>query len=243
MPAAGAPEEQPDGAWSWLIATPGGPARAHQYRVAHGRPRATLVLGHGAGRGVDSPDLAAIATELPADGIEVVLVEQPWHVQGRRVAGIGPTLDSAWQAALADLRSRGIGTRRLVCGGRSSGARVACRTASSVSPAALFLLAFPLWPARRPPLAEVPSRLPELVAAGREVPTVVVQGTRDRLGPADEVAVGLADAGVTARVVPVPDADHMFAVPRSSEVTPDQVRQLIVRAARATALRIVDGRH
>ena len=242
-PRAGQPEQQPGGQWTWLVATDGGPARAHHHRVPHGRPRATLVLGHGVGRGVDAPDLVAIAAALPEVGIEVVLVEQPWHVAGRRLGGPAPTLDAAWQAVLSDLRSRGIGVRRLVCGGRSSGARVACRTVDEVAPDALLLLAFPLWPARRPPLAEAPSRLPELAAAARTVPTVVVQGTRDRLGAPDEVAVGLAEANVTARVVPVPEADHSFAVPRSAAGSAGDALDLVVRAARATALRIVDGHY
>lgn len=237
----GRPERQPGGEWTWQVATPSGPARAHHHREPHGRPRATLVLGHGVGRGVDAPELVAIASALPDSGIEVVLVEQPWHVAGRRLGGPAPTLDAAWTSVLADLRSRGIGTRRLVCGGRSTGARVACRTVAAVGPAALLLLAFPLWPARRPPLAEVRSRMPELVEAAREVPTVVVQGTRDRLGSADELAVGLADEGVTARVVPIPDADHAFDVTRASSRA--EALDLVVRAARATALRIVDGRH
>jgi predicted alpha/beta-hydrolase family hydrolase len=201
------------------------------------------MLGHGVGGGIDSPDLAAIAGALPELGVEVVLFEQPWRVQGRRIGGPAPTLDAAWVAFVADLRGRGIGTRRLVAGGRSTGARVACRTLGTVQPAALLLLAFPMWPARRPPMADVPSRLPELAAAAGVVPTVVVQGTRDRLGSADEIAVGLAEANVTARVVPIPDADHSFAVPRSSPVDRGAALDLVVRAARATALRIIDGHY
>jgi predicted alpha/beta-hydrolase family hydrolase len=227
----------------WEVDTPSGVARAHHHPVPHGRSRATLVLGHGVGRGVDAPDLAAIAAAMPGIGVEVVLVEQPWHVLGRRIGGPGPTLDAAWRACLADLRGRGIGTRRLVCGGRSSGARVACRTVDEVRPAALLLLAFPLWPARRNPLADPPSRLPELAEAARRVPTVVVQGTRDRMGAADEVALGLAEENVTSRVVPIPDADHSFSVPASSAQGSEGALELVVRAARATALRIVDGHH
>ena len=87
------PEQQPGGEWTWLVHTPSGPARAHHHRVAHGRPRASVVLGHGVGRGVDAPDLAAIAADLPGAGIEVVLVEQPWHVQGRRLHGPVPVED------------------------------------------------------------------------------------------------------------------------------------------------------
>jgi predicted alpha/beta-hydrolase family hydrolase len=227
----------------WQIDTPSGTARAHHHLVGHGRPRATLVLGHGVGAGVDSADLMAIASALPEVGVEVVLIEQPWRVQGRRIGGPAQTLDAAWVACVADLRGRGIGTRRLVAGGRSTGARVACRTVGVVQPAALLLLAFPLWPARRTPMADTPSRLPELSAAAGLVPTVVVQGTRDRLGTAEEVALGLAEENVTARVVPIPDADHSFAVPRSSPTDQGTALDLVVRAARATALRIVDGHY
>jgi predicted alpha/beta-hydrolase family hydrolase len=228
---------------SWPVLTPSGAARVHLHAVPHGRPRATLVLGHGIGGGVDAPDLVAIAAALPADGIEVVLVEQPWRVAGRRVGGPAPTLDAAWQACLHDLHGRGIGTRRLVAGGRSAGARVACRTVGTVEPAALLLLAFPLWPVPRRSIQEPVSRLPELVAAAARVPTVVVQGARDRMGSPGELAVGLAEANVAARVVPVPAADHGFAVPARGAVTHEQALDLVVRAARATALRIISGQY
>ena len=238
--------EQPGGDGQvevWDVDTPGGPGRAHHHPARDGRPRATLVLGHGIGGGVDAPDLAAIAGALPELGVEVVLFEQPWRVQGRRIGGPAATLDASWVSFVADLRGRGVGTRRLVAGGRSTGGRVACRTVGAVQPAALLLLAFPMWPARRPPMADVASRLPELAAAAAAVPTVVVQGTRDRLGSADDIAMGLTEANVTARVVPVPDADHAFAVPRSSPVDRQAALDLVVRAARATALRIIDGHY
>jgi uncharacterized protein len=229
---------------TWDVDTPSGLARMHLHPVAHGRPRASLVLGHGVGRGVDSVDLVAIAAALPDDGIEVVLVEQPWRVAGKRLGGAASTLDRAWVTCLRDLRSRGIGTKRLVAGGRSAGARVACRTVGEVSPAALLLLAFPLHPARRSPVpGAVPSRLPELVDAARSVPTVVVQGSRDRLGSPDEIADGLADADVTARVVPIRAADHSFRVPVRAPSTTEEALDMVVRAARSTALRIVDGHY
>jgi predicted alpha/beta-hydrolase family hydrolase len=226
----------------WDIDTPTGMARAHLYPVANGRPRASLVLGHGFGGGVDAPDLVAVADQLPAHGIEVILFEQPWRVAGRKLGGAPPTLDPAWVAGIRDVRSRGIGTRRLVVGGRSAGARVACRTAEEVEPDALLLLAFPLYPARRTTVTgPPPSRLPELVAAARQVPTVVVQGLRDRLGAPEEIALGLAEENVTARVVPVVDADHSFKVPARSATTTALALEHVVRAARATALRLVDG--
>lgn len=229
----------------WDVETPSGVARVHHHGVPHGGARATLVLGHGAGRGVDARELAAIAARLPVDhGIEVVLVEQPWHVSGRRVASAPNTLDKAWTACLHDLRGRGIGVRRLVVGGRSAGARVACRTVDLVQPAALFLLAFPVHPLARNPLGEPPpSRLPELVEAARAVPTVVVQGTRDALGEPGEIALALAAANVTARVLPIPEADHGFRVPMRVAGGQEAALDLIVRAARATALRIQDGQY
>jgi predicted alpha/beta-hydrolase family hydrolase len=228
----------------WDVDTPSGLARAHFHAVPHGRPRASLVLGHGVGRGVDSLDLVAIAEALPEDGIEVVLIEQPWRVAGRRLGGGASTLDRAWVSCLRDVRSRGIGTKRLVAGGRSTGARVACRTAGTVEPAALLLLAFPLHPARRTTVTgPAPTRLPELIEAARGVPTVVVQGTRDSLGSPGEIAVGLAEADVTARVVPVWAADHSFQVPARAETTTEEALDLVVRAARSTALRILDGQY
>ncbi len=228
----------------WDLDTPSGLARAHFHPVPSGRPRASLVLGHGVGRGVDSIDLLAIAEALPDDGIEVVLVEQPWRVAGRRLGGAASTLDRAWVTCLRDLRSRGIGTKRLVVGGRSTGARVACRTLGDVEPEALFLLAFPLHPARRAAVTgPTPTRLPELVEAAQRVPTVVVQGTRDSLGTPGEIAVGLADESVTARVVPVWAADHSFQVPARAKTTTEEALDMVVRAARSTALRLVDGHY
>jgi len=228
----------------WEIETPSGLARAHFHPAPHGRPRASLVLGHGVGRGVDAVDLVAIAAALPDDGIEVVLIEQPWRVAGRRMGGAASTLDCAWVTCLRDLRSRGIGNKRLVAGGRSAGARVACRTVGDVEPAALLLLAFPLHPARRTTMAgPAPTRLPELLEAAHAVPTVVVQGTRDTLGSPGEIAVGLAEGDATARVVPIWAADHSFQVPARAQTTTQEALDMVVRAARSTALRIVDGNY
>lgn len=228
----------------WDIDTPSGLARAHFHPASHGRPRASLVLGHGVGRGVDAVDLAAIASALPDDGIEVVLIEQPWRVAGRRLGGAASALDRAWVTCLRDVRSRGIGTRRLVVGGRSTGARVACRTVGDVKPAALLLLAFPLHPARRTTVTgPAPTRLPEVVEAARAVPIVVIQGTRDALGSPGEIAVGLAEGEATARVVPVWAADHCFQVPARAQTTTEEALDMVVRAARSTALRIVDGHY
>ncbi|MGN6302231.1 MAG: alpha/beta family hydrolase, partial [Angustibacter sp.] len=140
------------------VPTPEGPARAHVSRPASAR--GTLVLGHGAGGGVDAPDLQAIAAAATAAGWAVVLVEQPWRVAGRKVATAPPKLDVAWRAVVAALTSgRAALPPPLVVGGRSAGARVACRTADAVGAAAVVALAFPLRPPGRP---DAPSRADEL---------------------------------------------------------------------------------
>jgi hypothetical protein len=200
-----------------------------------------LVLGHGIGGGVSAPDLVAIAEALPSEGVEVLLVEQPWRVRGQKVGGPPAALDAAWIAVLADIRSRGLGVRRLVVGGRSSGARVACRTVPEVHPDAVLALAFPLHPARRLGVSPAASRIGELVAAAEQVPTIVVQGARDSMGAPDEIASGLAEAGVVARVIPVPHANHSFAVPARVPGGGQEAMALVVRVARAVALRLVTG--
>jgi predicted alpha/beta-hydrolase family hydrolase len=154
------------------IETPHGQARAHLHRVA--KPRAALVLGHGAGGGITARDLVA-ATEVAVDeGLTVALVEQPYRVAGRRSPAPAKQLDAAWIAVVEQLRAD-LGTLPLITGGRSSGARVACRTAEATRAAGVLCLAFPL----QPPQGR-PSRLPELDAVA--VPTLVVQGTRDHFG-------------------------------------------------------------
>lgn len=165
------------------IATPHGPARVHVSDCAH--PRGALVLGHGAGGGVAAPDLQVSARVALARNLAVVLVEQPYRVAGRRSAAPASQLDAAWLTVIADLRRRsrariGQALRAgLIVGGRSSGARVACRTAAASGAAGVLCLAFPLHPPGR---GDDPtkSRLPELAAVG--VPVLVVQGERDPFG-------------------------------------------------------------
>jgi predicted alpha/beta-hydrolase family hydrolase len=136
------------------------------------------VLGHGAGGGIEAPDLVAVTGRLAADGWTVARVLQPYRVAGRRAPAPAARLDEAWTAVVAALRSENAGP--LVVGGRSSGARVACRTATAVGAAAVVCLAFPLRPPRRPEV----SRAGELALGG--VPLLVVQGERDPFGgPAD----------------------------------------------------------
>lgn len=124
------------------VLTDVGVGRLHRYRSA--RPRkATVVLGHGAGGGIDARDLQALAASLPGAGFEVVLVEQPWVVEGKKVAPAPARLDAAWLPLVAAVKS---GRYPLIVGGRSAGARVACRNATHVGATAVLALAFPLHP-------------------------------------------------------------------------------------------------
>jgi predicted alpha/beta-hydrolase family hydrolase len=151
------------------------------------------VLGHGAGGGVEAPDLVAAAEAARADGVSVALVEQPYRVAGRRAPPRAAQLDAAWIAVVEQLRAGELEGLPLVAGGRSLGARVACRTAATVGAAAVLCLAFPLEPPRRagkPPN----NRLPELDAV--TVPVLVVQGDHDQFGMPPE--------GPTRRVAVVP---------------------------------------
>jgi predicted alpha/beta-hydrolase family hydrolase len=159
------------------IETPHGPARAHLHPA--GEPRGALVLGHGAGGGVQAPDLVAATEAANSQGFSVALVEQPYRVAGRRAPARAPQLDAAWSAVIERLRADELAGLPLVAGGRSMGARVACRSAAATGAAAVLCLAFPLSPPRRagkPPV----SRLEELDAV--TVPTLVVQGERDPFG-------------------------------------------------------------
>jgi predicted alpha/beta-hydrolase family hydrolase len=172
-------------------------------RAAEGERRATLVLGHGAGGGIGAADLVALADRLPGDGIEVVRVEQPWHVAGRRVAGPPPTLDRAWQAVLEQLSV----DAPLLVGGRSAGARVACRTAVPVGAVGVLALAFPLHPPGRPER----TRLLELdLPAAAGLPTLVLQGSRDPFGGPGDIPAA------PGRVVVPVEGDHSFRVPRGA---------------------------
>jgi uncharacterized protein len=157
------------------LETPRGRARVHLDSAE--TARGALVLGHGAGGGVGAPDLVAAANAALEAGWAVALVEQPYRVAGRRSPPRAPALDEAWLAVLERLRGHELAGLTLVAGGRSAGARVACRTAAASGVAGVLCLAFPLQPPGRP---DAPSRLPELEAAG--VPVLVVQGERDPYG-------------------------------------------------------------
>jgi uncharacterized protein len=172
------------------IDTPHGPARAHLH--AADAPRGALVLGHGAGGGVEAPDLVAATEAAFGQGFTVALVEQPYRVAGRKSSPPAHHLDAAWIAVVEHLAGGELGGLPLVAGGRSAGARVACRTAAATGAAGVLCLAFPLQPPARKGKEPGPSRLDELDAVN--VPVLVVQGERDRFGmpppgKAREVAV------------------------------------------------------
>jgi len=205
-----------------LVPTPHGDARLHRDRSRH--PVATLLLGHGAGGGVDSPDLEALAAELPRQGISVVRVEQPWRVAGRRIAPRPEVLDVCFVAAANALRVR----TPLVVGGRSAGARSAARTARELGASGFVALSFPLHPPGRPDR----SRLDELEAV--TVPTLVVQGERDAFGRPEEFP---PDRELTV----VPGADHGLKVPKRGPVTAEVAMAIVVEAVLEFVVRDIVG--
>jgi uncharacterized protein len=160
------------------VDTPHGLAKAHLHPADE--PRAALVLGHGAGGGVASRDLVAVTDVARSEGISVALVEQPYRVAGRRSPAPARQLEAAWTAVVDHLVAGELRGLPLVVGGRSLGARVACRTADATGAVAVLCLAFPLQPPRRSGSAPAASRLSELDAL--TVPTLVVQGERDPFG-------------------------------------------------------------
>ena len=188
------------------IETPHGPARAHVDVAA--KPAGTLVLGHGAGGGVEAVDIAAAAEVARAAEFTVALVEQPYRVAGRKAPAPAGRLDAAWEAVIAALRERELIARQLVAGGRSLGARVACRTAAAVGADAVLCLAFPVHP---PGKADDPakSRQGELDAV--EVPVLVVQGKSDPFGmpaagPGRRVVTVAGNHGLKSDLPAVSDA-------------------------------------
>lgn len=156
------------------IDTPYGPARAELHCAPEGR--AGLLLGHGAGGGLGAPDLVAATRGATAAGVHVALVEQPYRVAGRRAPAPANQLDTAWLAVVEELSTEWFDDLPLVFGGRSSGARVACRTSAEGQAVAVLCLAFPVHPPGRPEK----TRMPELDAV--TVPTLVVQGESDPFG-------------------------------------------------------------
>jgi hypothetical protein len=187
------------------LKTPHGPARAHLHPAAD--PIGALILGHGAGGGVTAPDLTGVTKAANERNISVALVEQPYRVAGRRSQAPAAQLDAAWTAVLTELRARELRDLPLVAGGRSAGARVACRTADATGAVAVLCLAFPLHPPGRP---DAPSRIAELDAV--KVPVLVVQGERD--------SFGIPPAAKRRTVTLVP-GDHAL---RNSTAVADAVR-------------------
>jgi uncharacterized protein len=158
------------------VDTPHGPARVHLHPADE--QAAALVLGHGAGGGVEAIDLVTVTAVALAQGFSVALVEQPYRVAGRRSPAPPRQLDAAWTAVVHHILAGAPEDLPLVVGGRSIGARVACRTVDETGAVGVLCLAFPLQPRRK--TGESPSRLPELDAV--KVPTLVVQGARDPFG-------------------------------------------------------------
>lgn len=160
---------------TWAAQTPRGAAEVELTRPG-GTAAALLALGHGAGGSVDAPDLRAVRAAALAAGLVVARITQPYRVAGRKAPPAAPHLDQAWTAVLAALRTEpDLAGLPLIAGGRSSGARVACRTAAATGAVGVVALAFPLHPVGRPER----SRLAELDGA---VPTLVVNGERDPFG-------------------------------------------------------------
>jgi uncharacterized protein len=178
------------------IPTPHGPGRAHLQPALGGR--GALILGHGAGGGINAPDLKAAAGVAVDHGLAAALIEQPYRVAGRRAPAPAAQLDVAFRAVVEHLVAEELTGLPLILGGRSMGARVACRSADALGAAAVLCLAFPLLPPRRSRSTRIPqSRLPELDAVA--APTLVIQGRRDQFG--------MPPPGPRREVVQV-DADH-----------------------------------
>jgi uncharacterized protein len=182
------------------IETPHGPAEVHI--EARDGAAATLVLGHGAGGGIDAVDLVTAAGVAAEAGLSVVRVLQPYKVAGRKSAAPAKQLDAAWLAVIAELRDAGpLGDGRLIAGGRSSGARVACRTTAEADAAAVLCLAFPVHP---PGKADDPSKSRQGELDAVKVPTLVIQGKSDPFGmpvasrPEHEVVVVAGNHGLKA---------------------------------------------
>ena len=236
-----------------LVATPVGEARITTY-PASGRTRAIAVLSHGAGGGIEAPDLQALAAALPEVGVEVALVEQPWRVAGKRIAPAPKTLDLAWLDVLAHVAEHSAGGRQgsgrsesapagahgpgavpgpggvpdpaavprpaanpsstpapspipIIVGGRSAGARVACRTGLRTGAVGVLALAFPLHPPGKPEK----SRIDELLSTG--LPTLIVQGAVDPFGtPAEFPALPSSH-----ELIALPAGGHEFAVRKTQE--------------------------
>ncbi|MDH6548836.1 alpha/beta family hydrolase [Streptomyces sp. SAI-041] len=198
---------------SEIIGTEAGDARITWHPAK--RARLVLAVSHGAGGGIEARDLQALAGALPGHGVSVALVEQPWRVAGKKLAPAPKTLDAGWRGLWPALARPGL---PVISGGRSAGARVACRTAVELGAAAVLALSFPLHPPGRPEK----SRAGELLGSG--VPTLVVQGGNDPFGKPEEFPHG------SFELVEVPHGDHGFAVPKRAAITQDEAVTVITDA-------------
>jgi predicted alpha/beta-hydrolase family hydrolase len=176
------------------------------------KARLLLAVSHGAGGGIEARDLQALARVLPGHGVTVALVEQPWRVAGKKMAPAPKTLDVGWRGIWPAVAKAGL---PVISGGRSAGARVACRTATELGALAVLALAFPLHPPGRPEK----SRAEELLGAG--VPTLVVQGANDPWGRPEEFPEGEYE------LVEVPYGDHGLAVPKRAEISQEQALEVL----------------
>ncbi|MFJ7337237.1 alpha/beta family hydrolase [Streptomyces sp. NPDC101116] len=195
------------------VETDAGTARVTWHRAK--KARLVLAVSHGAGGGIEARDLKALAEVLPAHGVTVARVEQPWRVAGKKLAPAPKTLDTGWRGIWPALAASGL---PVISGGRSAGARVACRTATELGAHAVLALSFPLHPPGKPEK----SRAGELLGSG--VPTLVVQGGNDPFGKPEEFPDG------EYRLVEVPYGDHGFAVPKRADVSQEEAVALITDA-------------
>ncbi len=204
------------------VATPRGDARLVVRRAK--RPLATLVLTHGAGGGIEAPDLLRLARTLPQQDISVTLVEMPWRVAGKKIAPPPPVIDECFTAVLDNMRTRSP----LVLGGRSAGARSACRIARGVGARGVLALSFPLHPPGKPES----SRLVELQRV--RLPILVVQGERDPFGTPEEFP---DDIDLTV----VPAADHSMKVPKSAPLSQEDALAVVLEATLEWVVREIAG--
>jgi predicted alpha/beta-hydrolase family hydrolase len=205
-----------------MVPTPRGDARLVIRRAK--RPIATLVLTHGAGGGIDAPDLLRLARTLPQQDVSVILVEMPWRVAGKKLAPAPAVIDECFIAVLDAMRLRSP----LVLGGRSAGARSACRIARGVGARGVLALSFPLHPPGKPEK----SRLHELQHT--RVQTLVIQGERDPFGTPEEFPDSV-DLAV------VPAADHSMKVPKSAPVSQADALAVVLEATLEWVVREIAG--
>jgi uncharacterized protein len=204
-----------------VVETPAGPGRITL--SLPDAPRAVLLLGHGAGGGIEALDLAALAAGLPGRALAVARYEQPWRVAGKKVAPAPATLDAGWRPAL-DAVGAALPGVPLVVGGRSAGARVACRCFGEPA-VGVLALSFPLHPPGRPEK----SRVTEL--AGVPSPVLLISGERDPFGSPDELraAIGSGQAGPRTLHL-VAGSSHSF-LPRKQAGASPTADELVDAAA------------